>query len=131
MRMQLACVPPERVAEFWPIARPYVYAAMDRGGLRNARDVEFDVLSGHALLWLAIDGQDVQGAGVTQLIEGSCWIVAWGAEDQKRCAPLLSTVENYARAEGCYAVRLAGRKGWERMLDGYRQTAVVLEKELT
>jgi hypothetical protein len=105
---------------------------MDRGGnLRSGRDVEFDVLSGHALLWLAIEDSKVHGAGVTQLSDGACWIVAWGCDDQKRCAPLLGTIEQFARDEGCSSVRLCGRRGWERALPDYRHIAIILEKEFT
>lgn len=128
--MNLICVPPDRAGEFWPLARQHVYAAMDRGGLRSAQDVEREVLAGRALLWVVVEAQRVCGAGVTELADGACWIVAWGADDHSRCAALLATVEDYARAEGCYAIRICGRKGWERMLPDYRLKAVVLGKEL-
>ncbi len=43
---------------------------------------------------------------------------------------LLTPIENWARAEGCDAMRIMGRRGWSRVLPAYRLTRVVLEKEL-
>lgn len=129
--MNLIAVPPDRAGEFWPLARGYIYAALDRTGLNNPRNVEFDVLSGHALLWLIIsDPVTVCGAVVTQPQDDALWIVAYGCDDHKRAAPLLATIEDYGRAAGCRAVRLMGRRGWERALPGYRTAAVILEKEM-
>ena len=35
-----------------------------------------------------------------------------------------------ARREGCARVRIYGRKGWLRVLDGYAQKYVIMDKEL-
>lgn len=132
--MNLICVSPDRAVAAWQLARDHVYSAMDRVGLQDARDVEFDVLSGAALLWLAIDEKDVIGAGATRLLEEYgervCEIIAWGATDQARCTPLLEVLEKYARDEGCQRCRIIGRRGWERMLPEYKPLAVIFEKEL-
>ena len=48
----------------------------------------------------------------------------------RRWLPLLEGIENYAKAEGCRNVRIFGRKGWHRVLDGYRQTYAILDKGL-
>lgn len=39
-------------------------------------------------------------------------------------------VETWARSIGCNTMLIMGRPGWERALEGYRRTAVVLEKKL-
>jgi hypothetical protein len=44
--------------------------------------------------------------------------------------PLFERIEQYAKDEGCSAIRLYGRKGWERVLDGYKVEHVILEKAL-
>lgn len=132
--MRLLCVPPDLVAHFTPHASRYIDAAIEKVGLSDAAGVEADVLASRALLWLACDGTDIIGAGVTELVMSRgrklCVIVAWGADDQKRCAHLISVIEDYARAEGCAAVREYGRPGWQRALPDYRVKAVIMEKEL-
>lgn len=39
-------------------------------------------------------------------------------------------IETWAKEIGCDALIIFGRPGWQRALDGYRRTAVVLEKRL-
>lgn len=39
----------------------------------------------------------------------------------KRWLPLIDQIEIYARAEGCRRVRIFGRKGWLRALEGFEQ----------
>jgi hypothetical protein len=134
--MQLLCVPPARAQEFWPVARKYIDAAMDRVGLQSARDVEYDVLTGQKLVWLVVARDRVVGAIVTSLVrDGTARvleIVALGA-DLSAARPhlgLIAVLENYARAEGCVAVRIIGRRGWSRALSDYHTRALILEKAL-
>lgn len=39
-------------------------------------------------------------------------------------------IEEWARGIGCDTMLIMGRPGWQRALEGYRRTAVVLEKKL-
>jgi len=36
----------------------------------------------------------------------------------------------FAKAEGCAAIRIHGRRGWAREFPDYRLTRILLEKEL-
>jgi len=57
-------------------------------------------------------------------------LVACSGQHRERWLPLFSKIEDYAKAEGCRCMRLVGRPGWERVLDGYRREFVILEKAL-
>jgi hypothetical protein len=144
---QLVCVPPDRVAAAWPHVRALIPAAMKRGGLSSFRPVEASVLAGDALLWLAWDpgAARITAAAVTELHATEwrrvCVIVACGgasgrlrassrAMGMRAWLPLLEGIEAYARATGCAAVRIMGRKGWIRLLGDYRVKRIVLEKDL-
>jgi hypothetical protein len=86
------------------------------------------------LLWLAWDGTEIVGACVTELSKTTrglvCIIVAMGGNDRKRWLHFTKQLEDFARAEQCVAMRLYGRKGWKRVLRDYRETRIILEKEL-
>jgi hypothetical protein len=86
------------------------------------------------LLWLAWDGDSILAAAVTELaaVDGGklCTILACGGRDLARVAPLAAGLERYARDEGCARIRICGRRGWARVLAGYRVTRVVIEKNL-
>jgi hypothetical protein len=151
---QLICIDPARVHEFWPHVSPLIAAAMERGAITDVADVECAVLAGRALVWIAWDGRkrpdgnetSIKAAAVTQLsvVNGArfCTVVACGASPSKPAArrqgrdrdewlPLLAGLEHYARAEDCKAMRIFGRRGWERVLPDYKAARVLLEKELT
>ena len=44
--------------------------------------------------------------------------------------PLISEIKAYAEQEGCRCVRIFGRKGWGRVLDGYQQTHAIIDKHV-
>ena len=131
----LVCVDPRRVRDIWPHVSALLRSACHRTTLNILDDVESDVLSGRSLLWLAWDGQAVHAAAATVLINSEigkvCVITACGGAGMKRWLPLLDGIESYARDEGCVRVRIYGRKGWLRVLDGYREKHVIMDKEIT
>jgi hypothetical protein len=54
-----------------------------------------------------------------------------GAGDLKEIDDVIRpTIEAWARRIGCDTMLIMGRPGWQRALEGYRRTAVVLEKKL-
>jgi hypothetical protein len=157
--LEIICVDPALVHRVWPLCSHLIRAAMQRGGLGAYEPVEEAVHAGRALLWLATDGQTIHAAAVTQLAQTEwrkvCEIIACGAtpsprlrgeggvrggnerEGRARWLHLIETIEDFARAEGCSAMRIVGRKGWARVLSRggfetrpYRVKHIVLEKEL-
>lgn len=132
---ELVCVDPERVHEIWPHVAPLLRAACIRTGLNAFADIESDILSGRSLLWIAWNGQAIEAAAATILINSEigrvCIITACGGSDMPRWLPLITEIENYARAEACTRVRIYGRNGWLRALDGYEQTHIIMDKELS
>jgi hypothetical protein len=128
----LVCIDPAMVRLFWPHARNLIVRAIARGGIGRFADVERDVLAGAALLWLAWDGRAIAAAAVTELVAIDigkvCVIVACGGRQMRRWLPLIATIEDYARAEGCTRIRFFGRMGWVRVLPHYRMSRVILER---
>ena len=125
----LVCVDPERIFDFWPHARGLIKAAIDATGLSDFADIEHQVLNGDQLLWLAWSDH-IEAAATTQIVGQVCTVVAVSGHQRERWLPLKEKIEKYAKDEGCRIVRAYGRKGWERVLDGYRVEHVILEKVL-
>lgn len=132
--MRLVCVDPARAGEIWPHVRELIRAAMQRGDLASFRPVEASVLAGDALLWLAWDGERIDAAAVTELHESewrrACVVVACAGLGMSDWLPLLGGIEAYAKAAGCSAMRIMGRKGWARVLPSYKAKRIILEKDL-
>ncbi len=131
---ELVCVDPGRVGEVWPHVAPMIARAMARGGMGRFADVERDVLSANAYLWLAIADGSVLASAVTQVTTQMdhrlCTIVACAGCDYGRWGALIEGLENYARAENCQRMEICGRPGWLRRLPGYRLAKIVIRKEL-
>ena len=134
MSAELACVDPAQVEKIWPQVAHFVRRAMERGGMGRFADVERDVLAANAYLWLAIESGSVIAAAVTQVTQVKdqrlCTIVACGGHDWARWGGLIEGLENYARAENCARIEIAGRPGWRRRLPDYRLRKVVMGKDL-
>jgi hypothetical protein len=133
--VEIACVPPDKVALVWPRVSGLIFIAMKRGDLAAFHPVEQNVLSGIAQLWLAVENRnDIIAAAITELHATEwrkvCVIVACGGKDMSRWIELIEEIEKFAKAEGCSRVRIVGRKGWERVLPAYRTRRIVLDKDL-
>jgi hypothetical protein len=128
------CIDPARVHHVWPLVAHLIRAAMRKGRLSELDDVERGVRAGRMLLWVAADTRAIWAAAVTELhvVNGEklCTIVACGGRERARWLPLKAELEAFARAEGCRAVRIHGRRGWAREFPDYRLTRIMLEKEI-
>ncbi|MGJ4945886.1 hypothetical protein ACQR1W_35355 [Bradyrhizobium sp. HKCCYLS1011] len=137
-KAELACVGPHQVHRVWPLVASRLQRATGRTGLSAFADIERDVLSGHSLLWLALGGDsnavaiDAVAATSLQLTDAGkvCVITACEGKGMARWLPLIAGIEAYAKAERCQHVRIFGRKGWLRALQGYRQRHVIMDKEI-
>ena len=131
---ELVCVDPKRVREIWPHVSSLLKQACRRTRLNAFSDIEADILAGRSLLWAAWNGRAIESAAATILINSEsdkvCIITVCGGRDMNRWLPLIGQIENYARREGCARMRIYGRKGWLRVLDGYEQKYVIMDKEL-
>jgi hypothetical protein len=132
--IQCICIDPAHVERVWPLVSHLIRAAMRKGRISEFADVERAVLDGAQLLWVAADRQAIWAAAVTQLARANgeklCTIVACGGRERARWLPLKAELERFAKAEGCAAIRIHGRRGWARELPDYRLTRILLEKEL-
>ena len=133
--MKAYAVPPEVVAQLPPQVWRYVNDAVDRVGM--AVSVQFDVYTGAAVLWIALDDDNhIFGAAVTQIEEETATkdrllvIVAYGADDHEQVSELMPRLDEYGRAEGCVRMRIYGRPGWQRKLPDFEVKAVIMDKEL-
>ena len=131
---ELIAVDPAQVGHFWPHVEPLLRPAIEKVGLSNFEDIEGEILAGCGLVWIAWDEKIVAAASTTLQRIGSdkiCVLTACGGEGMHEWLPLLTKIEDYAKDEGCKSLRIFGRRGWLRVLEDYREMAIVIEKDLT
>jgi hypothetical protein len=132
--VDLVCVDPARISEVWPLVRERVRLAIEHTGLSDFGPIEEDVLAGDQLLWLAWDQPSIIAVATTHKTKvGTRSIVTMTAcqgYDRPTWMPLLAQIEQYAKDEGCSALRIFGRRGWQRVLGEYKVENIVMEKAL-
>jgi hypothetical protein len=132
-KTELVCVDPARIGEVWPLVRERVKLAIERTELSDFDLMERSILAGEQLIWLAWDDEIAAVAVTHKSSVGTktiCTLTACHGYQRDKWLPLFEQIEQYARNEGCSAMRLYGRKGWERVLHGYNVKNVVMEKAL-
>lgn len=133
---RLICVPPDRFGEFWPHLEPLIRKAHERFGSNDEREeLEAALRQGKALAWIAWSpAQKIEAVLVTDLMKEDgvliCRLRALAGRKLQRWLRLLDEVEQFARREGCAAIRFIGRPGWSRMLRDYHVTHVQAQKRL-
>jgi hypothetical protein len=143
MDAQLLCVAPHLVGQIWP----HIIKLIERALLKSNSDYTPDqvrkrIEDGTALLWVIWSqgsrqskAGELLAAGTTELVslpDGRkiCVVASCAGRNLKRWDCLLADIEQYAKREGCAAVRCYGRPGWVRYLrgSGYTQPWIVVEK---
>lgn len=108
----------------WERCRPYLEPACSDGWTIDA--VENEVRQQRATFWPMPNS-----AAVTQIAaypNGKVLRVWLAGGDLDELTHFLPAGENYARTQGCIAVEMEARPGWERVLKDYRKHAVILTK---
>jgi hypothetical protein len=136
--MSLVLIPRGHVAHAWPLAVPFLDKAVKAGSLQRLEEWLGECINGAKqlwLVWLPSETGECQGAGVTSLIdtpEGkTCVIDGFAAKDGgKLWQASLPVVEQWATSQGCQRIRVYGRIGWMKHLQGYAVKGVILDRNL-
>lgn len=120
-------VPTEYIHEVWPKVRDFIAAATKYTNGRYEPEDVLDLLFFHDhQLWIAIDGDDIIGCIVTNVVQYprkkvlSCPFVT--GEDFKRWKyPMLRLLGKWASDNECEVLESSARMGWARTFkdDGY------------
>lgn len=134
--MNLWRVPPEHIAKVWPVAGPMLERCYKRGVLgATFEELVEDIGKDLAQVWVAFEGETIFAAAATTLETTRdakfCYVRACGGKNVREWVHLLAGIEDFAKAEGCDAVRVHGRKGWARLLPEYREPTITIEKRLS
>ncbi len=133
--MRSTLVAQDAVGYILPQVEGYLRAAHDHTCDETAETVFQDLYMGNALLWVAHNGAGIKGAAVIRLLvmpnkRKICHIVCCGGVDMKEWVDCISDIEKFARKNRCAAVRISGRPGWRKILKGYKEPFIFLDKDL-
>lgn len=116
----------EYVAPF----RELIDRALAEGyGQMNYADVVDGIKSGEYQFWSSENSCVITTIDIFPRLKQLTVII--GAGDLKEIDEIIRPVlEEWARHINCDTLLIMGRPGWQRALEGYKRTAVVLEKRL-
>jgi hypothetical protein len=119
----------EGIEHIAPFREPIERALAEGYGQMNYTDVLDGIARGEYQFWASKDSCVVSTIDVFPRIKQLTVII--GAGDLREIDDVIRPViEAWARRIGCDTMLIMGRPGWQRALEGYRRTAVVLEKKL-
>lgn len=130
------CVAPDRVPKMWPHVARWLTAAAEKCGDWTSTAILDALLKGDALLWVLWDGEQLKAACVTEAVivpRGKILrVLACGGARATSWSEAFAPIERYARELGCRAIRIEGRRGWQRVFEAqnYRLAWVCIEKGL-
>ena len=125
--MIISLVPSEHVLNVWPAVADYVQNALEStDGRYELEDVLEMVEGGGFLLWIAVDGKQIRGCVITQMMQYprkkflGCPFVT-GDEFASWKQPMFETLQRFARDNDCEGLEATARLGWSRVFkdDGY------------
>ena len=116
----------EHVAKF---REPIERALKEGYGQMNYNDVIDYIKSGEFQFWSSENSCVITTIDIFPRIKQLTVVI--GAGDLNEIDTIIRPViEEWARQIACDTMLIMGRPGWQRALEGYRRTAVVLEKSL-
>jgi hypothetical protein len=96
---------------------PWLQAALDRDAAHSLEDVRAEILSGKSLLW---PGR-VSAAVTEQCRDLHVWLAGG---DLRELRSMEQAASQWGRLNGFDRMTISGRRGWERVLTGYRTMLV-------
>ena len=130
----LVHVKPDQVDNASPICLHLIKQSLSDDSSYSIDDVLDELREGKAQLWLGVRDNKVQAILVTVINTHPCakdcliWLCA--GNNRENWTHLLPQIENWAKAHGCDAMVVRGRRGWEKVMKDYKKTHVILEKKL-
>lgn len=132
---QLVCVDPVKVPEIWPHVVALLEKAVFSGrGDDTIEEIRADLDAQRQLLWIGWDGEAIIVAATTKIVESGmgkrCIITTCGGRKLRAWQHFIADMEAFATREKCTTLRIHGRHGWKRILTGYQEPWVAIEKRL-
>lgn len=136
MSVIVSAVEPNMARSIWDRVSDMIDIGYSVGDDFMPKDILEQIRYGQIVLWIAIDEDtgNILAAMTTELVPMRsglvCWMCQCAGDRMQDWARFHVQIEEYAKAEGCVRVVLKGRRGWERVLEGYKVRTVTLEKAI-
>lgn len=137
--MRFSGVPADYLHLVWDKVEPFLARATERGREYGTEDILKALLQRNMQMWVAYEGEtfetaDIFAVCITEIIitprRKACSILIGTGKRREEWQGFRSAIEQWAREQGCEAMKVIARPGWERVFTDYRKTHTLLEKAL-
>ena len=136
--IQIAGIPSVSARKVWPVAGPWVQAALDAVDTMTSADFILERIEARDMqLWLVLADNTPVAAFTTEIVvyEKGKMLTAFSLAGDGMdvwLPAVLETLAAFARANDCRGVQCSGREGWARKLAafGWTKASVNMVKEL-
>jgi len=133
----IVAIPPEQIEDIWIQVSPLLEKALNK----NPGDIDLELVrerleSGEYLLMCAIENDKILASFAVELVNEkrkTANIVLCGGERMDDWLDqFMDTIKPLVRDQGCEAITIMGRAGWQRKMKpyGFSETARILEVKL-
>lgn len=129
--MSVFCLGSDQIDDLWFEFAQHLQR-LQRLGHLNAEETREDLKLAKKQLWGYQEEGRVIGIAITRVSLPFCEVFAAAGKQSRpgQIQELYEHIERWARTVGCARMRINGRKGWMRVLQGYSVTGYIMEKEL-
>ena len=126
------CLSSRQIDIYWDRFAHHIERFCRETGEAEVEQLRSDLRETKKQFWGFDDGEKISFVCLTAIDGPLCWLwVCCGTESWPgQIERGLAEIEQWAKSVQCKRLKLRGRPGWERRLEGFTRTAVILEKEI-
>ena len=133
--MKISIVPTQYIDTCWDKVEPYLErAAHYTYGRYTVDDIKECITQYDHQLWVAFEDKEIKGAVVTTFTfypkrKNLVMVFCGGVELKTWKAPMLETLQRFARDTDCDGIEATARRGWAKIFkdDGYKSNWITFE----
>jgi hypothetical protein len=136
--LTLGCVSPQQIEQFWPYVKELIDKALLSGiGDLTLEEIHRRLIAKQSQLWVVVrdsEQTEIVAAATTEIHILPKFkillITACAGKDLRKWERFITELEAFGAREGCKKLRIYGRKGWVKILSGYSQPWIALERTI-
>jgi hypothetical protein len=132
--IEVFTIPTVSVDAWWSELKPHLERFERETQRTDAETIRAQAKAGERQIWCLREHGLVTGVIVTEIYRTArglvCWLWHGVGTMPEQSLEIYNDIEKWARSIGCVSIGINGRKGWLRVLPGFKQTAIVIEKDL-
>lgn len=121
----------------WPLVADHLAAAVVRTRKIELEEIKERCQSGEFQLWVIWVSRTKEALGAVVCDIQGYWngrrearIICMGGVEMPRWRDRIDVIKDWARAEGCDALEIVGRRGWEKIYPDFELIETVISLEL-